>query len=493
MDADRFRGALLGLAAGDALGTSVEFQAPGSFPPVTDITGGGPFALPAGAWTDDTSMALCLGESLLAREGFDPVDQLERYVRWYRHGHWSSTGTCFDIGGATRAALERFERTGEPFPGDADPEAAGNGPLMKLAPVALAFAADPEVAIARAGESARTTHGAPQAVDAARWFAAVLVAELRGEPWEPWAPGDLHPEVAAVAAGSYVGREPPAIRGTGYVVAALEAALWALHRTGSFEAGALAAVNLGDDADTTGAIFGQLAGARYGEAGIPERWRQILVRGNDIRSMADDLHALAGRLAPGAAAPPHRLGSRFRAALVLAAELHAGQLRKGTDIPYIGHLLAVAATVIEDGGSEDEAIAALLHDAAEDQGGEQVLAAIRARFGDGVGGIVAECSDTFESPKPPWRERKQAYVAHLATASDGAIRVSLADKLHNARAIVRDLSLSGPALWERFSAGREAQLWYYGELAAAFEARRPGVLTAELRGLVDEMAAAPRA
>ena len=188
-------------------------------------------------------------------------------------------------------------------------------------------------------------------------------------------------------------------------------------------------------------------------------------------------------------ASPHRLGARFRAALALAAELHAGQLRKGTDIPYAGHLLAVAATVIEDGGSEDQAIAALLHDAAEDQGGEQVLAAIRARFGEAVAGIVAECSDTFASPKPPWRERKQAYVAHLHTASEGAIRVSLADKLHNARAIVRDLSLSGPALWERFSAGREEQLWYYGELAAAFEARRPGVLATELRGLVDEMGA----
>src|SRR5688500_7370578 len=171
-DPERFRGALLGLAAGDAVGTTVEFQPPGTFERVTDMVGGGPFGLPAGAWTDDTSMALCLAESLVKRAGFDPVDQLGRYVRWYREGHWSSTGTCFDIGNATRAALERFERTREPYPGDADPGAAGNGPLMKLAPIALAYARDPARAVRYAGLSARTTHGAPEAVDACRYFSA---------------------------------------------------------------------------------------------------------------------------------------------------------------------------------------------------------------------------------------------------------------------------------------------------------------------------------
>src|SRR4051812_17438769 len=140
---ERARGMLLGLAAGDALGTTVEFRAPGTFAPVTDMVGGGPFGLPPGAWTDDTSMALCLAESLVEQLGFDPVDQLERYVCWYRDGHNSSTGRCFDIGGATRAALERFERTREPYPGDAAPDAAGNGPLMRLAPVVLAFAGRP--------------------------------------------------------------------------------------------------------------------------------------------------------------------------------------------------------------------------------------------------------------------------------------------------------------------------------------------------------------
>ena len=131
---DRFRGALLGLAVGDALGTTVEFKAPGTFEPVTDMVGGGRFKLPPGAFTDDTSMALCLAESLVERGGFDPVDQLRRYVRWYREGHRSSTGRCFDIGNATRNALQSFERREEPYPGDGDPDAAGNGPLMKLAP-----------------------------------------------------------------------------------------------------------------------------------------------------------------------------------------------------------------------------------------------------------------------------------------------------------------------------------------------------------------------
>ena len=130
----RYRGILLGLAAGDALGTTLEFRRPGTFAPIADIVGGGPFNLPAGAWTDDTSMALCLAESLIERRGFDPVDQLERYVRWYRLGHLSSTGNCFDIGNTVRAALNRFERTREPYCGSTDPMAAGNGSIMRLAP-----------------------------------------------------------------------------------------------------------------------------------------------------------------------------------------------------------------------------------------------------------------------------------------------------------------------------------------------------------------------
>src|SRR4051794_3797895 len=238
-------------------------------------------------------MALCLADSLIARAGFDPVDQLERYLRWYREGYRSSTGTCFDIGAATRAALERFERTREPFPGDAAPQAAGNGPLMKLAPVVLAYAPRPADAVRFAGESARTTHGAPEAVDACRYFAGLLLEALDGRPREVvLRRRSIDSTVATVAAGSYLDREPPQIRGRGYVVDALEAALWAVRSTSSFEAAVLAAVNLGDDADTTAAIAGQLAGALYGLGGIPQHWRARVLLGDEIVALADALMAL---------------------------------------------------------------------------------------------------------------------------------------------------------------------------------------------------------
>ncbi len=292
---DRWLGCLLGLAAGDALGTTLEFRPPGTFEPISDIVGGGPFGLKAGEWTDDTSMALCLAASIVETGGFDPVDQLTRYVRWWREGYMSSTGTCFDIGNATSAALSRFGRTGDPDSGSTDPQTAGNGSLMRLAPVPLAFASDPERAVALAGESSRTTHGAVECVDACRYYAALIVEALHGSSKRDLlAPRrfdePLAPKIAAVAGGSFLEKEPPAIRGTGYVVDALEAALWAFARSESFEEGALLAVNLGDDADTTGAIYGQLAGAFYGASGIPERWRAKLALRELIESLAIGLH-----------------------------------------------------------------------------------------------------------------------------------------------------------------------------------------------------------
>lgn len=177
---DRFRGCLVALAVGDALGTTLEFSAPGSFDPIDDMVGGGPFGLRAGQWTDDTSMALCLATSLLESGGFDPVDQMGRYLRWFRQGYLSSTGECFDIGGTTRGALVRFEGTGEPFSGPTDAMSAGNGSLMRLAPVPMFFAGDAREAIDRSADSSRTTHGAVEAVDACRYFAGLLVGALGG-------------------------------------------------------------------------------------------------------------------------------------------------------------------------------------------------------------------------------------------------------------------------------------------------------------------------
>ncbi|MGD9695482.1 MAG: HD domain-containing protein [Thermoleophilia bacterium] len=189
------------------------------------------------------------------------------------------------------------------------------------------------------------------------------------------------------------------------------------------------------------------------------------------------------------------LGPRFTDALGYAVEAHAEQRRKGTGIPYVAHLLAVAALVIEDGGrdgdlSEDEAIAALLHDVVEDQGGRERLADVRARFGERVAQIVEACSDSLEAtgPKAPWRGRKEAYLAHLESADPGVLRVSLADKVHNSRAILDDYRDIGDALWTRFRPESDP-LWYYGALSEVFSRRRPGRLADELAGIVAELRA----
>lgn len=297
----RFRGALLGLACGDAVGTTLEFYAPGSFAPITDMVGGGPFALQAGQWTDDTSMALCLAVSLVECKGFDARDQIERYVRWWQQGYLSSTGHCFDIGNTTRASLQRYLETGEPYAGKATTDTAGNGSIMRLAPVVLAFADDPATAIDRAADSSRITHAAPAAVDSCRYLAALLHGALHGQSKEVilsaqysplpglWAQQPLHAEVDLVALGSFKERQPPAIRGTGYAVASLEAALWAFFNSESFAQGCLLAANLGDDADTTAAVYGQIAGAYYGEQGIPSAWRERLAQRELITQLADHL------------------------------------------------------------------------------------------------------------------------------------------------------------------------------------------------------------
>jgi len=298
---ERYRGCLLGLAVGDALGTTLEFKSPGTFTPITDMIGGGPFNLKPGQWTDDTSMALCLAESLIECRGFNQKDQMERYVRWWKEGHLSSTGTCFDIGNTTRTALATFLKTGNPTSGPSDSYSAGNGSLMRLAPVPLFYAGNPREAIEKSGESSRTTHGAPTAVDACRYFGALIVGALNGEDKETiladhycpvpgyWQEKPLVPEIAEIATGSFKRRHPPQIRGSGYVVQSLEAALWAFYQSTSFEEGCLMAVNLGDDADTTGAIYGQIAGAYYGEDCISKIWRGKIAMKNMITTLAHNI------------------------------------------------------------------------------------------------------------------------------------------------------------------------------------------------------------
>ncbi len=296
---DRFRGVLLGLAVGDALGTTLEFCPPGTFQPLTDMVGGGPFRLKAGQWTDDTSMALCLADSLIACGGMNLEDQAKRYVGWWKKGANSVTGDCFDIGITVRSALSNYLRSGNPKAGSTDAMSAGNGSIMRLAPVPMFFAGERRTAIQAAAESSLVTHGAQEAVDACRLMAAVLVGFLDGHAKDEVLSEDflasfdgldlpnLAPEIHKLALGSYKALTKEQIRGSGYVVRSLEAALWSFWHSASFEQGALMAVNFGDDADTTGAVFGQIAGACYGAQAIPSQWLEKLACRERITSLAD--------------------------------------------------------------------------------------------------------------------------------------------------------------------------------------------------------------
>ncbi|NVZ22596.1 ADP-ribosylglycohydrolase family protein [Pseudomonas costantinii] len=290
---DRYRGCLLGLACGDAVGTTVEFMPRGTFAPVTDMLGGGPFQLKPGQWTDDTSMALCLAESLLNKHGFDALDQMARYLNWWKWGYLSATGECFDIGMTVREALAVFQESGNPFAGSTDPYSAGNGSMMRLAPVVLFFFPDSQSVRTFAVESSRTTHAAQEAIDCCAVLAQAISNALSGVSKDQVLRcsgiGLSAPKVAAIAAGEYRDKSRAEIVGSGYSVASLEAAFWCFHHTDSFADAVLAAANLGDDADTTAAIVGQLAGAHYGAQAIPSGWLEKLWMYDEIQGMADAL------------------------------------------------------------------------------------------------------------------------------------------------------------------------------------------------------------
>lgn len=295
MEAAHARATLLGLAIGDAVGTTLEFRTRGTFEPLTDMIGGGPFALEPGEWTDDTSMALCLAASLLETGRFDPTDQMRRYCRWRDEGYMSSNGRCFDIGNTVGTALQKFTFEGESFAGSTHPRSAGNGSIMRLAPVVLFYYPDHHRAIEQAAESSRTTHGAAECLDACRLMAAILCRALDGESKKNVVLGSAtsfsgEPAIESIARGSYTRKPLEEIRGSGYVVESLEAALWCFWQTESFEEATLRAANLGYDADTTAAVCGQIAGAYYGEVGIPEHWLERLVMREEIGEMAERLY-----------------------------------------------------------------------------------------------------------------------------------------------------------------------------------------------------------
>ncbi|CAF2636842.1 unnamed protein product [Rotaria sp. Silwood2] len=336
----RVVGSLVGLAVGDALGASVEFR-PRQYlidHPAKDMQNGGTWGLRAGQWTDDTSMALCLASSLITHRHFNSYDQMVRYKWWYKKGFLSSTGECFDIGTTTRTSLDEFCRRQnilkQHFRGMKDDDIdhlplehvrsvqnfneycgvvqqAGNGALMRLAPVPLFYFRHPEKAVKYAGESACLTHGDQKAVDACRYYAALIVAAIHGESKKEllneqfyekhnswFGSVKLHDEVLRVARGSYKkqGGYKDGIRGKSYIINTLEAALWAFWSDeNSFEKGVLKVINLGDDTDTTAAVYGQLAGAYYTISGIPSRWGEKLYANTLIICIAECLYVEGSR------------------------------------------------------------------------------------------------------------------------------------------------------------------------------------------------------
>lgn len=272
---DRALGALLGLAVGDAIGTTLEFKARDTYPLLTDMIGGGPFGLKPGQWTDDTAMALALADSLAGRADLNEQDLLARFSDWQRKGTYSCTGRCFDIGSTTAQALARWRATHEDHCGATDAMSAGNGSLMRLSPVAIRFWKDRPKLRDVASRQSRTTHAAPEAVDACVVYAEVLADAIEGRPRSGvlktrsvgWAG-----KIEGIVAGSWRGTARAQINASGYVAHSLEAALWAVGRSPAYDRAVLHAANLGQDADTTAAIAGQLAGALGGASTIPDQW-----------------------------------------------------------------------------------------------------------------------------------------------------------------------------------------------------------------------------
>lgn len=295
---DRKKGCLFGLAVGDALGASIEFMRPGTFTPITTYQSGVAHDLNAGEWTDDTSMALALADSL--KDGWDANDQLNKYVEWMNTGRYSVNGRCFDIGNTCRTALLNFIDFGDSATSGVRLEGlSGNGCIMRLAPVPIKYA---DLFLDRWRElmvygdkSSATTHASLQCRTASSWLTVVLAGLINGVDRDVvlndslYMLPSLHPNVMNVVKGSYREKNPPDIKGGGYVVDSLEAALWAFYKANNFREAVLAAVNLGDDADTTGAVCGQLAGAYWGYEGIPQEWRDGLAKSDYIQSILNGI------------------------------------------------------------------------------------------------------------------------------------------------------------------------------------------------------------
>jgi ADP-ribosyl-[dinitrogen reductase] hydrolase len=292
---DRALGCMLGLAVGDAVGAAVAFKPRGSFAPVADMVGGGPIGLAPGEWTSATAMALCLARSLLAKCALDQLDFMNRLRGWMERGENTVNGTAVNVGTTTRTAIELFARTDEPAAGAVDSESAGNGSLARMAPLALFAAGDEVEARFLSNKQSRATHGTIECLDACELFVAQLVDALNGADFDAATRPRimaLCPNVLAINGGEWIDKLREAIQSSGYVVETLEAALWSVARARDFREAVLTAVNLGGDADSVGAVAGQLAGALYGASAIPAEWLEKLAWRDEIERLAGELFAL---------------------------------------------------------------------------------------------------------------------------------------------------------------------------------------------------------
>ena len=294
MSIDKALGAFIGLAVGDAIGAPAEFCQRGRFQPLTGMRAGGKFQMQLGEWTDDTAMALCLADSLIACDGFDPNDQMERYWRWGNEGYNSTRSRAFGVGKTVAKAMAQFKRTGDPYAGSVDPRSAGNGSIMRLAPVILFYNSNYKDAIHYAAESSRTTHQAPEAIESCKILGHILHTAINSETdkcalFDNLPSIELTTPLQALRNREYINKEESEIRGSGYVVESLEAALWAFETTDSFADAVLKAANLGDDSDTTAAVCGQIAGAYYGLSAIPTDWLNVLFEYPRIKKTALNL------------------------------------------------------------------------------------------------------------------------------------------------------------------------------------------------------------
>lgn len=293
VDNDRIVGALVGLACGDAVGTTLEFEVRGTFDPISDMVGGGPFGLSKGQWTDDTSMALCLGASLLEQRGFDASDQMKKYCDWFENGYLSSTGECFDIGNTVGNALISFQSTGDPYSGSTDRFSSGNGSIMRMAPIPIFYYQDLAACVHYAAESSRTTHGSVLCIDACRLFSLLIHRAFTAKEKMDVFKGISHDycvELEPLIDRSFVKLTYDQIEGSGYVIDSLISALWCFVHGDDFRSSILLAANIGNDADTTAAICGQIAGAYYGYESIPKDWRESITNAAEIKQMASDLY-----------------------------------------------------------------------------------------------------------------------------------------------------------------------------------------------------------